>query len=386
MKIKSLSYAQHERTPREWRIADCTFGNLNLIVGENASGKSRTLNVIRGLAHLVSGYRKLTFQSGDYDIVFNSSVDPYNYRLHCEDNKILAESLHVGGESLLERGVGGKGKIFAEKLEENGALMDFQTPETELACVARRDEIQHTFFQPLHDWGATLRHYHFGSNLGQASYLIHVEDSDLGPPDTRDENRVVHIFMRGREIYGSEFSERVLAGMAEIGYQIERISAEVSKQIEVAPLGQHPYWLSVKEQDLPGETSQMDMSQGMFRCLSLIIQLVYSLMANEATCVLVDDIGEGLDFERASALIKYVLASAEKSNIQLIMATNDRFVMNSVPLECWMIARRMRNCVNYLSVRNAPKVFQRFKETGLSNFDMFASRFYEGSEESECGE
>jgi len=386
MKIKSLSYTQYAGTAREWRLPDCMFADLNLIVGENATGKSRTLNVIGGLAQLVSGYRKFAFQSGNYDIVLDSSVDPYNYHLHYEDNKILAESLRVGKKLLLKRGAGGKGKILAQKLGKKGTLMDFQTPETELACVARRDEIQHSFFQPLHDWGFTLRHYQFGSSLGQASYLINVQDRDLGLPDTRDEKQVVHVFMYGKKRFGSEFNKRVLAGMAGIGYQIEKISAEVSEQIEVQPLGQHPYWLSVKEQDLPGSTSQRDMSQGMFRCLSLIIQLVYSLMAHEATCVLIDDIGEGLDFERASALIKYVLASAEKSNIQLIMTTNDRFVMNSVPLKYWMIARRTGNCVNYLTTQNAPKVFQQFEETGLSNFDMFASRFYENSEETECGE
>lgn len=386
MKIKSLSYTQYAGTAREWRLPDCKFADLNLIVGENATGKSRTLNVIAGLAQLVSGYRKFTFRSGNYDILLSSSVNPYNYRLHYEDNKILAESLLVGKKLRLERGGGGKGKIFAEKLEKKGTLMEFQTPETELACVARRDEIQHPFFQPLHEWGATLRHYQFGSSLGQASYLINFQNRDLGLPNTRDENQVVHIFMYGEKRFGSEFNKRVLAGMAGIGYQIERITAEVSEQIEIAPLGQHPYWLNVKEQDLPGKTSQRDMSQGMFRCLSLIVQLVYSLMAHEATCVLIDDIGEGLDFERSSALIKYVLASAEESNIQLIMTTNDRFVMNSVPLEYWMIARRTGNCVNYLTARNAPAVFQRFEETGLSNFDMFASRFYEESEEAECGE
>jgi len=334
---------------------------------------------------LVSGHRKTILSSGNYDITFDSSKNSYNYRLQCENKKVLAESLHDGEVTLLERGAGGRGKILAAKLEKNGALMDFQTPETELACVARRDEIQHPFFQPLYDWGATLRHYHFGSKLGQDSYLIHVEDSDLSAPDTRDENLVVHIFMHGEKEFGPEFNKRIVAGMAKVGYHIEELSADAPERIQVAPFGQHPYWLSVKEQDLPGETSQGEMSQGMFRCLSLIIQLVYSLMSDEANCVLVDDIGEGLDFERASALIKYMLASAEESNIQLLMATNDRFVMNNVPLKHWMIAQRTRNCVNYVSTRNAPKVFQRFEETGLSNFDMFASRFYENSGKGKCG-
>jgi len=138
MKIKSLSCAQGVGTLREWRIDNCTLDNLNLIVGGIAAGKSRTFNVIGRLAYLVSAHRKLTFQLADYEITSDSSTNSYNYRFHYEANKILAGSLHAGDNPLVERGVGGQGKILAEKLEENGALMDFQTPETELACLVWR--------------------------------------------------------------------------------------------------------------------------------------------------------------------------------------------------------------------------------------------------------
>ena len=68
----------------------------------------------------------------------------------------------------------------------------------------------------------------------------------------------------------------------------------------------------------------------MFRALSLITQITYSQLTSTPSCILVDDIGEGLDYERASALIKLVVEKARGKSIQLIMATNDRFVMNSV--------------------------------------------------------
>ena len=55
MQLKSISYAQFEGKPEEWSIKDFTFGDINLIVGKNATGKTRTLNIIKALGTLVSG-------------------------------------------------------------------------------------------------------------------------------------------------------------------------------------------------------------------------------------------------------------------------------------------------------------------------------------------
>jgi energy-coupling factor transporter ATP-binding protein EcfA2 len=57
MKLIDMNYVQWENTPREWRIEGVRLGPLNLLVGNNASGKSRTLNVINGLAKFLAGER-----------------------------------------------------------------------------------------------------------------------------------------------------------------------------------------------------------------------------------------------------------------------------------------------------------------------------------------
>ena len=122
------------------------------------------------------------------------------------------------------------------------------------------------------------------------------------------------------------------------------------------------------------------MSQGMFRVLSLIIQLNYSKMAQRATTVVIDDIGEGLDFERSCALINLLMAKYSGSNIQLIMATNDRFVMNQVPLETWSVLQRSGHHCRVFNHANSSQAFEEFKFTGLNNFDFFATDFIHGSQ------
>ncbi len=93
------------------------------------------------------------------------------------------------------------------------------------------------------------------------------------------------------------------------------------------------------------------------------------------SCILIDDIGEGLDYERASALIKLLIDKAKKSRVQLIMSTNDRFVMNNVPLKYWSIMRRFPNESTIYNYKNSSKQFEDFELTGLNNFDFFTSDF-----------
>ncbi|HHC24191.1 MAG TPA: hypothetical protein ENK58_02070 [Desulfobacterales bacterium] len=62
--------------------------------------------------------------------------------------------------------------------------------------------------------------------------------------------------------------------------------------LKLMPIG---FGLNVQETELDEGTDQTEMSQGMFRALSLLIQLNYSLLADITGCIL---IGEGLDHER----------------------------------------------------------------------------------------
>ncbi len=59
------------------------------------------------------------------------------------------------------------------------------------------------------------------------------------------------------------------------------------------------------------------------------------------------------------------------------MATNDRFIMNRVPIEYWSVIRRLPNKAQICNYRNYKEVFDDFEFTGLSNFDFFSSDYLE---------
>lgn len=99
---------------------------------------------------------------------------------------------------------------------------------------------------------------------------------------------------------------------------------------------------------------------------------------------MIDDIGEGLDYQRSSSIIKILIDKAKTGLIQLIMTTNDEFIMNGVPIEYWSVIERTPGSAKLHNFDNSREKIEEFKFIGLNNFDLFTSEFLlhkEGDEE-----
>lgn len=365
MQLKSIKYSEWEGTNQEWSLERLQLGQKTLLVGRNASGKSRILNVIHGLSVHLLGSKQAKL-SGDYLCEFEGGGVFYSYSLKMANSEVLSESLRVDGKLMLDRGSGGIGQIWAAQID-GGSLIDFQTPPSDLAIVARRDTIQHGFLEEMHTWASTVRYFKFGTTIGKENFAIF--RSGERKFDERDQAAVVPIFRAGKSEFGVEFVDVIKADMAEIGYVLENV--DMGTPVSVTGLPGEAMGMVVKESDLPGITDQVSMSQGMYRVLSLLIHVNYFVLKRSAACLLVDDIGEGLDFKRSCELITLLRKKSEASKLQILLSTNDRFVMNEVPLEEWAVLQREGSHVRVKNIENSKEAFQAFKRTGLSNFSFF---------------
>ena len=133
--------------------------------------------------------------------------------------------------------------------------------------------------------------------------------------------------------------------------------------------------LLVKEARLRVPTPLASLSQGMLRSLGLALFLARIRKGAEGACVLVDDLGEGLDFRHSCRVVEWLIRRAEELKVQLIFSTNDRFIMNKVPLEHWTILEQEGELTRVVNYRNARERFEEFKFTGLCNFDFFSMDF-----------
>jgi len=397
MKLDIFDYVYNKGLPGEWRVEECRLSQTNLIVGKNASGKSKIVRTIYTLSELLSNSRSRLPQakSSEWHLLFDIDrpEKKTEYILKIEKGLVIKEKLIIGRKSdgpLLDRDESGKGTIFAKELDQD---IRFQTDPTELAVVKRRDSIQHPFLEDLYQWSSSLRFYEFGTELGKNFMWVppFPRDRELSKNDikVKDASSVVGIFVLGKQKIGERFMEAIISDMTKIGYQLSEVGIKVpsfiNSDISAADSSEElPQSLYIKEADLTSVTEQLEMSQGMFRALSLFIQINYSLLATKPSCIVIDDIGEGLDYQRSSSIIKLLIDKAKTGLIQLIMTTNDEFIMNGVPLEYWSLIERTPGSAKLHNIYNSREKIEEFKFIGLNNFDLFTSEFLlqkEGDEE-----
>lgn len=372
MKLTHFGFEQDKFRESRWVIQQFDLYSVNLIVGRNATGKSRLIAVIQCLADLISGRRRQLPLSGYYVAQFHDDDGTHiEYRLNYEEGKVIGECLSdlANKKLLLTRDAEGKGRIWFEK---QGEFLDFQSPTSQVVIASRQDPTQHPFFEPLIAWANRTYFYAFGSALGREAINIFLDSNN--PLDLRDPNHVTALYQFFSNKHGDQFKTAVREDLAEIGYNLDEIGTRSPRSIMLPNLP-NARVLYVKETELASATEQIEISQGMFRALALLILINIGLFEKMIDCLLIDDIGEGLDFERATALIKRLVNKADIANFQLLLSTNDRFVMNSVPLENWLVLKRDRGQVAVFSQKSHPRIFEEFKFTGLNNFDFFATDY-----------
>lgn len=306
MIISSIAYSEFIGKDKEWILHDFPLQSINLLVGKNASGKSRLLSVIAGLANLISGQQREMFSSGTYDVkLTGNDGDIYRYTLSLSEKRVVSELLERNEKTIFSRDEEGVGTIFAEKEKR---FFDFSIPQNVLAINTKRDKIQHPFLDEIFSWASTLKFYQFANSFGKD---IHVSIPNLISADAREDRdlevgKIQEIYSQGFAKFGDAFDESILKDFAALGYECEDVGLQPLDidQLKGLPLAT----LFVKEKDIPIKTLQIFMSQGMFRALALVIELNYLTSLGESRTVLVDDVGEGLDFERSKEPLNIALS------------------------------------------------------------------------------
>lgn len=375
--LKQLSYSEYAGTDRAWKLNPVDLVQKNLVVGQNATGKSRMISVISGFCQMLSGKRVDPFESCEYTAELEIAGTLIKVSFAFSDIGVASERLEVDGELRLERNNEGKGQIWYEKERK---YLEIQVPPRVLALRARQDSLQHPFLEHLSAWAQKMAFFAFGSPLGKSVVTQLLPSNAIGSradainPIALDQS-VQEIYRVGFARHGEKFDKAIIRDMKAMGYNIKEVGiGDVSTLApHVRITGQGPFLvLFVKESDRNANVIALDMSQGMYRALAMVVCLNAAALEKFEGLVLVDDIGEGLDYDRSTNLIKLLFRHI-RPGMQIIATTNDRFVMNAVPLDNWCVLKRKGGVVSAFTPRNSPKEFESFKFVGLNNFEFFRS-------------
>ena len=114
----------------------------------------------------------------------------------------------------------------------------------------------------------------------------------------------------------------IIKDMNDLGYSIEKLDVAKLTNLKI---------LNVKERDVSMVLWEDALSTGMLRALYLIIFVYYiSVRGEKGRTIVIDDFCEGVDYDRAIKLGKYLYQYCLVNDIQLITASNDNFLMDVV--------------------------------------------------------
>lgn len=371
MIIKGIKYSRFPGLAREWRIVGkddknnesyAEFGNLNLLVGKNAAGKSRTLDAIRELAALMCGAQLVEdtkYHTQHFDFLFTDNGNTYRYVLFFKDREIVEETLYLNDEKIIDR----EQKRIRPEGETHHTTVNIDCAKL---LIAQKRGDDSYYFPKLIFWGAALRTFMFSDQLEKNKAVKDLHILDEVNDSIENVGLVIPIFHWGCQDYGQEFEDAILESMNTLGYNLTDIAI---KQ------GRKGYSINVEE-DGKYTVSQQEMSQGMFRALALFVLLENAIRRSLSVCIIVDDIGEGLDHERAKAFMDLIVKKTHDTQVQYFMSSNDRYVMNNIHLKYWTIIERQNEKSVFYNRNNSKKNFEDFKYTGLNNFDFFTTDFY----------
>lgn len=341
-----LTYFSYKEST--WKLIEpIPLKEVNLLVGKNAVGKSKVIEAIYKMSNFILQQENpqkrffatsLNFKDEDQNIEYG-----FTYQL----GEITDEYLSINGKTLLKRT--GKKTLLEDNL--------INPPADKLTLHVRRDTIQYPYFEKIVAWAKNV----YGQRFNEIDADRESQTNSFLSPVHKDDLYTMVKALSEKSI------KNVIEQAQKLDYQLEMIQTlDLLKSVKI---------VIFKEKDVNDGLLISSLSKGMCRAVSLLIQMEYLSTQNQPSLWLIDDLGEGLDYDRTVKLGKLLFDYCRERGIQLLASSNDTFLMDIVDLQYWNILERKGEKVMPVNASNNPELFENFKFTGLSNFDFFSSDY-----------
>ena len=162
-----------------------------------------------------------------------------------------------------------------------------------------------------------------------------------------------------------EKKEIILDEINSLGFPIEDI------EIQNVLLGDKEIPLLYFKEKGVGKYDIANASSGMKNIIFLITCLN---LVEEGTCILIDNLGDGLDFKRSMEIV--TILEEKAIDKQIIVCTNNEILLNQTDIRNWNILHRDGSNVKAYNYKNNKERLIRFADSGLSNYEYFMDQHY----------
>lgn len=339
----------------QWSLNLSGLQSQNLLVGRNAVGKSKAIKAVAEVAEIILQTAKPELRSLSVDLVLQEGADVLSYSFALVEGIVSKEEFRTkeNGESIhIITRSGNTARISEETVN---------APSDKLVIHVRRDTVKYPIIEKLISWAQGVLAFSFN-------------EVDFGT------DNATYAWIKGAQLplYGiidtiasadNMWEEKIIKRMCQVGYPIKslkRIAPEEFPELKV---------VLVQEEQVGQALYSQTISKGMYRTLYTVSLLEYMVCSNKPQMLLIDDLCEGLDYDRSVSVGKMVFDFCQDAGIQLIASSNDSFLMDVIELDKWHILSREGSNVAVINKSSNPELFDDFEFTGLNNFHLLSSDF-----------
>ena len=369
LKIQSLKLS--EKYPNgdiNFEYDEIRFQNINLIIGPNASGKTKFFELLKFLRAIHS--KQLNPPS--IDKIFMAKILFEN-----EEKEIITYDLKLDPKLGVSETITSQSKQYLEKDKNNGMLLlDEKTGQKKSLLTNKRSSITKQiedykeFFPTIYEIGSFFEYMLFLSTdkfNPLATGLNNFPDSMVLNENMANLSSVLQNWKKNHpEIYKNLLLEYKKFFPIVETFSFEKMLMSNSTSVDM---------LMMKEKNIKRKIPAINLSAGMLRILCLLIlPMTRKIFSNphiqfKFSLIVIDEIDNGLDYSSIENIIDYL--ESESSFAQIIFSSHSPLICNFVDPEKWYVFNRRISKIKITRPVDIPETKKLIQKSKDSNWELY---------------
>lgn len=315
----------------------CEFQESSLIIGLNNSGKTSILKIIASLFNIL--YTGDIIYNFNCDIEFEHNGDYILYTYHSDFIEITYESVYYNNKLIFFR-------LAEHCFDSNECNIG---PINSTTSMVFSDKLSHHVLNLLVKWS---------KQLGGIQSTINITKN---------------IFKYALDKNKDKYKNSLIVDLHILDFDIVDIDFVHVNKLDLNHVNKHSLELYIFKEN--NKVLYKHLAKSTYNILNLLIYLNYIKFEPDKNfrTILINDICQCLDYKNSKSVINLITNKCLAMGVQLIMNTNNKDVINNVPLSSLIVLQRNKNIITNINYYNSKKEMQKFEEIGLSNFDFFTT-------------
>ncbi len=362
IKLHSIELHELKGDKPYFNIEKFNLHNFNLLIGDNAQGKTRFLRTLDFISKCASGTQKkiqtnftavLSFKyfkdSKEINLIYTLSI------LTEGDNNIFEEEVTLAGKTILST----KKKKLLDEIK-NKYITSFFIPDN-LSAIS---SIKGKEFVSISLIRSYIRRFTYISS-SKARLVGMFADTVI--PNSEGSNLSTVLFN-----WSNKHPNRYKEVINELKSNFEFIKELYFTKDDKLPDGINLRLITFTEKNIFEEIKQTQWSDGLYRTLHLLLSVKIPYETNShleyPSLIFIDEIENGLDYKTLNSIVEYLQDYSDQS--QIIITSHSPLVCEFIHPKYWHIVKRFGTEVNFISPLSIDENLE-------SNLDLFKRKHWD---------